>query len=161
MACIKKWQMAGNLPVRSAMQLMLLSMTVALTAACTHAFNWRDVAFDQAGVTALLPCKPDRGTRAVQLAGQTAKMSMAGCQAGGAMFTVALIEVSADASVNATAQDLKASGSATHTRQLQQGRFIAQASIYGQPNEGRDGPSALSSQAVDTFLTSLRMVATQ
>lgn len=130
-------------------------------AACTPAFNWRDVSFDQAGVTALLPCKPDRGTRAVQLAGQAAQMSMAGCEAGGAMFTVSLVEVPISTAVQAMAADLKTQSKATHNRQVAHGRFIAQAAIYGQPTQGSDGPGALSAQAVETFLSNLKMAGAQ
>jgi hypothetical protein len=129
----------------------------AVLAGCTPAFNWREVGFDQAGLTALLPCKPDRGSRTVQLGGQAAQMSMAGCESGGAMFTVSLVEAPSEQAVKAMAQDLQAGSKATHSRQLQHGRFIAQAAIYGQPAQGSDGPSALSSQAVETFLSNLKM----
>ncbi|TAG25753.1 MAG: hypothetical protein EAZ37_11585 [Burkholderiales bacterium] len=126
-------------------------------AGCTPAFNWREVGFDQAGVTALLPCKPDRGTRAVQLAGQSAQMSMAGCESGGAMFTLSLVEAPTEQAVKSIAQDLKDGSKATHSRQLAHGRFIAQAAIYGNPKEGHDGPGAFSAQAVETFLSNLKM----
>jgi hypothetical protein len=56
------------------------------------------------------------------------------------------------------AQALKDSSPATHSRQLQSAGFLARAAIYGQPSEGRDGPGALSAQAVDTFLTGFSMV---
>jgi hypothetical protein len=85
-------------------------------------------------------------------------MSMAGCEAGGAMFTVSLVEVPANASAQAIQDDLKTNSKATHSRIVSHGRFIAQAAIYGQPAQGSDGPSALSSQAVETFLSSLSMV---
>ncbi len=132
-------------------------VTCAMVAGCTPAFNWRDVSFEQGGVTALLPCKPDRGTRAVQLAGQAAQMSMAGCESGGAMFTVSIVEVPAGGAIQAVADELKAGSKATHSRQLSHGRYIAQAAIYGQPAQGSDGPGAFSSQAVETFLSNLKM----
>ena len=133
-----------------------VALAVVLTA-CTPAFNWRDVSFDQAGVTALLPCKPDRGTRAVQLGGQAVQMSMAGCEAGGAMFTVSLVQAPTEQAIPQIAQDLQEGSKASHSRQLFHGRYVAQAAIYGQPSEGRDGPGALSAQAVETFLSNLKM----
>ena len=133
-----------------------VALAVVLTA-CTPAFNWRDVSFDQAGVTALLPCKPDRGTRAVQLGGQAVQMSMAGCEAGGAMFTVSLVQAPTEQAIPQIAQDLQEGSKASHSRQLSHGRYVAQAAIYGQPSEGRDGPGALSAQAVETFLSNLKM----
>jgi hypothetical protein len=150
----KNQHLAGISIARAAIKIGVIAATVA---ACTPAFNWREVSFDQAGVTALLPCKPDRGTRAVQLGGQSAQMSMAGCEAGGAMFTVSLVEAPSEQAVKSMAQDLKEGGKATHSRQLSHGRFIAQAAIYGQPKEGHDGPGAFSAQAVETFLSNLKM----
>ena len=138
-----------------------LIVVFALLVGCTPAFNWREVGFDQAGVTALLPCKPDRGMRAVQLAGQSVQMSMAGCESGGAMFAVSLVEAPAAAApsvIQQIAQDLKASNKATHSRQVAHGRYVAQAAIYGEPTQGSDGPGAFSAQAVETFLSNLKMV---
>jgi hypothetical protein len=150
----KNRYIAGVFTARAAMK--SIALAVALTA-CTPAFNWRDVSFDQAGVTALLPCKPDRGTRAVQLGGQAVQMSMAGCEAGGAMFTVSLVQAPTAQAIQQIAQDLQAGSKASHSRQLLSGRYVAQAAIYGQPSEGRDGPGALSAQAVETFLSNLKM----
>jgi hypothetical protein len=140
-----------------------IKIIVVLTglSACTPAFNWREVRFDQAGVTALLPCKPDRAVRVVQLAGQPVSTNMAGCEAGGAMFTAALFEVQPGAGMPAVAQELKATSKATHSKILQHGPFLAQVAIYGQPQEGRDGPGALSSQVVETFLSNLTMAGSQ
>lgn len=140
-----------------AINFIVLSQLFSWLSACTPAFNWREVGFEVGGVTALLPCKPDRGSRTVQLAGQTVQMSMAGCESGGAMFTVALVEVPQGGSVQSLAQELKVSSKATHQRVLSHGRYVAQASIHGQPREGQDGPGALSSQAVETFLSNFKM----
>jgi hypothetical protein len=142
---------------RIAQSAIKIAAILTCLSACTPTFNWREIRFDQAGVTALLPCKPDRASRVVELAGQQLATSMAGCEAGGAMFTVALMEVSPGASVSTVVQNLQATSKATHKKILQKGAFVAQASIYGQPQEGRDGPGALSSQAVETFLSHLAM----
>lgn len=147
----------GMLSAQIAIKIVVTSGVLVSLAACTPTFNWRDVSFDQAGVTALLPCKPDRGSRPVQLAGQALQMSMAGCEAGGAMFAVGLVQVPQVPLMNAVAADWAAGNKATHSRQIAHGQFIVQASIYGQPHEGRDGPGALSSQAVETFLSNLKM----
>ena len=151
----------GVFSARGAIQIIVFLGFLATISACTPAFNWREVSFDQAGAAALLPCKPDRGTRPVQLAGQSVQMNMAGCEAGGAMFTVALVQVPQAAQAALVAAEWKASNKATHSRQLMHGAYIVQASIYGQPNQGRDDPSALSAQAVDTFLSNLKMAGAQ
>ena len=108
--------------------------------------------------TALLPCKPDRGSRPVELAGQKLMMHMVGCEAGGAMFAVALVELADMQQSMAVQNALKDDKKATHRKLLAHGKHIVQASVYGQPTEGRDGPGALSAQAVDTFLSSLSLV---
>jgi hypothetical protein len=127
---------------------------LALTA-CTPTFNWRDVAFEQAPVTALLPCKPDRGSRQVPLAGHQLMMHMAGCEAGGAMFAVALVELKDAQQSQAVLTALQSDKNVTHRKLLAHGTYIVQASVYGQPSEGRDGLGALSAQAVETFLGGL------
>jgi hypothetical protein len=124
---------------------------------CTPAFNWRDVAFDGLPVSALLPCKPDRATRTVPLAGAPRQMVMAGCEAGGATFTVAVVTVQ-DASQLAQVQaQLKAVNKATHSQYLSRGAVVVQASVYGEPKADRDGPGALSTQAVETFFSSVKL----
>jgi hypothetical protein len=138
-------------------RLMVLAALMAVLIGCTPTFNWREVAFEQADVKALLPCKPDRGSRAVTLAGQSVRMGMLGCESGGAMFTVSLVQASSVTQTPAVAAELQATSKATHSRQLSHGTYVAQVAIYGQPKEGRDGPSALSAQAVETFLSSLQM----
>jgi len=62
--------------------------------ACTPALNWRDATVDR--ITVLLPCKPDRAQRTVHLAGQDVPLTMAGCEAGGALFAVSHIRVLQD-----------------------------------------------------------------
>ncbi len=128
-----------------------------MATACTPAFNWRDVGFDATPVGALLPCKPDRGERTVALAGAPRQMVMAGCEAGGATFTVAVVNAQDVAQVGAVQAQLRAANKATQSRYFQHGPFVVQASIYGTPNAERDGPGVLSSQAAETFFTGIKL----
>ncbi|SIR57255.1 hypothetical protein [Pseudacidovorax sp. RU35E] len=64
---------------------------LAALAACSPVFNWRDVPLGD-GLLALLPCKPDRAQRDVDLAGRTVSLEMAGCAAGDATFAVARMD---------------------------------------------------------------------
>lgn len=85
---------------------MLRSITAACIAlfgacACAPSYNWRDVPVGEAGLRALLPCKPDRGERTVDLGGQPLRIGMLGCEAGGAMFAVAHADVPAGLSPDA------------------------------------------------------------
>jgi hypothetical protein len=143
-----------------AAHLLVVISALSLVAGCTPAFNWRDVAFDGLPVSALLPCKPDRATRAVPLAGAPRQMVMAGCDAGGATFTVAVVTVQ-DASQLAQVQaQLKAVNKATHSQYLSRGAVVVQASVYGEPKADRDGPGALSTQAIETFFSSVKLAGT-
>jgi hypothetical protein len=45
-------------------------------------------------LSTLLPCKPDRATRQVELAGQAVAMDMAGCEADGALFAISRVQAS-------------------------------------------------------------------
>jgi hypothetical protein len=140
-----------------AAHLLVVISALSLVAGCTPAFNWRDVAFDGLPVSALLPCKPDRATRAVPLAGAPRQMVMAGCEAGGVTFTVAVVTVQ-DASQLAQVQaQLKAVNKATHSQYLSHGAVVVQASVYGEPKADRDGPGALSTQAIETFFSGVKL----
>ncbi len=65
------------------------ALGLALLAACSPVFNWREVPLGADGVAALLPCKPDRATRTLPLGGEPVELQMIGCQAGGATFALA------------------------------------------------------------------------
>ncbi len=140
----------------------LIVIGLALTAlACTPAFNWRDVVFEGLPVAALLPCKPDRGERTVPLAGAPRQMVMAGCEAGGATFTVAVVNVGSAAQGVLVKAELAAVNKATQSKYFAHGGVVVQASVYGTPQAERDGPGALSTQAVDTFFTGIKVAGLQ
>lgn len=67
----------------------LVLVTAALLAACSPAFNWREVPVAGAGLVAMLPCKADRATRALPLGTESVQVDMTGCEAGGATFAIA------------------------------------------------------------------------
>ena len=57
-------------------------------AACSPTFNWREVRAESVALKAMLPCKPDKATRAVPMAGRQVELKVLGCDAGGATFAV-------------------------------------------------------------------------
>jgi len=67
---------------------LLLWLVGAWLAGCSPAFNWREIRLEEAPLTVLLPCKPDRGSRTVPLAGASVELRMVGCEAGNATFAV-------------------------------------------------------------------------
>lgn len=92
------------------MSRFLIFLTVLLAlAACTPAFNWREVHPEGTRLNLLLPCKPDKAQKVVPLGGQPTTLAMLGCDAGGATFAVAVADVgdaARAASVLALWQDL-------------------------------------------------------
>jgi hypothetical protein len=58
---------------------------------CTPALNWREVPLGSTKV--MLPCKPDRAQRPVQLGEKQMNMEMVGCEAGSALFAASRLEV--------------------------------------------------------------------
>lgn len=87
--------MRMRIPLRYA-----VAAVFAITA-CSPVFNWREVQLESGGLTALLPCKPDRATRDVLFGEDQVSVQMVGCQAGGATFTIAYA-VARDATQAAT-----------------------------------------------------------
>ena len=73
----------------------------ALLAGCSPALNWREVRIDPAPLVALLPCKPDRAVRKLELDGAAVELGMTGCDAGGATFAVSQVRLGAGASAGA------------------------------------------------------------
>jgi hypothetical protein len=80
--------------------LALISI-VAWLAGCSPVLNWREVRIDPAPMVALLPCKPDRAARQLQLAGETVELGMVGCDAAGATFAVSQVRLGVGASAGA------------------------------------------------------------
>jgi hypothetical protein len=56
-------------------------------AGCSPTFDWRDVRFPEAGDAQLLfPCKPDRLSRTLRLAGEDLRFALATCSTGSLTF---------------------------------------------------------------------------
>ena len=66
---------------------------LAALVACSPALDWRLARLDAPAAELLLPCKPDRGSRPVELVGQAMEMSMVGCEAAGQVFAVSWVVV--------------------------------------------------------------------
>ncbi|MBF5005554.1 hypothetical protein ISG32_14910 [Diaphorobacter sp. NR2-3-3-1] len=63
-------------------------------AACSPALNWRNVPVERAQLTVSLPCKPDHGSKTVELGRDKVELSMIGCEAKGALFAMSWMELS-------------------------------------------------------------------
>lgn len=79
---------------RSISKKLVNSTLILLLCACTPALNWRDVRLESANGSTLkasLPCKPDAATRKQQLGAVLVELSMMGCVANDAAFTLSRI----------------------------------------------------------------------
>jgi len=65
--------------------------------ACQPSLNWRNVQMPETTLSFELPCKPDKTTKPVSMAGQTLELSVLGCEAGDAVWAVMSAKLSADA----------------------------------------------------------------
>lgn len=64
-----------------------------LLAACSPSLNWREVRPAGGELKALLPCKPDQGSRRQNLGGRELDIHMLGCEAGGALYAVSVADL--------------------------------------------------------------------
>ncbi len=79
-----------------------------LLASCSPAYNWREVRLPGGELKALLPCKPDQGSRQQSLAGQAYTIDMQGCETGGALFAIAVAELGQESQALAVQQQWQA-----------------------------------------------------
>lgn len=68
---------------------MAVASAMAAAAGCSPALDWRDVALEGTPARIEMPCRPDRQTRRVMLAGTPVEWSVAVCQAGGLTWALA------------------------------------------------------------------------
>lgn len=61
--------------------------------ACSPAYNWRETPLDGTELVAMLPCKPDKGSRVVPLGGREVEMHMTGCETEGNTFAIARVNL--------------------------------------------------------------------
>jgi len=65
-----------------------LACCILALSACSPAFDWREVRLEPSSLKAMLPCKPDKASRPVPMAGRQVELQVLGCDAGGATFAV-------------------------------------------------------------------------
>jgi hypothetical protein len=64
---------------------LLLALAAA---ACSPTFNWREIRVESTPLRAMLPCKPDKASRTVPMAGADVQLEVLGCETGGATFAL-------------------------------------------------------------------------
>lgn len=93
-------------------RVLLLILVAGLGAGCSPALNWRDLRFDEAGVTQLFPCKPVRQQRKVDLGGQSRVVVLHVCDADGASWALSHLQTDGAHEVPAVLEALAASAHA-------------------------------------------------
>lgn len=76
------------------MQRPIIAIVLAIggaLVACSPTFDWREVRLPPSPLMAMMPCKPERETRQVEMAGQAATLSMASCKAGSLTLAVGVL----------------------------------------------------------------------
>jgi hypothetical protein len=89
------------------MTLSRLGLAALFTAGCSQGMDWRETRPEGAGVVAQFPCKPDRHSRPVVVAGATARMEMLVCSAGGVTFAVSFLDLADPALVASVLAELR------------------------------------------------------
>jgi len=102
--------------------LLLAVMASNLLTACSPALNWREVRIGDAGVKAMLPCKPDHAQRKVALAGRSFEMEMLGCESGAALFAISRVNVESTGALQEVQASWQASSLAAMRAEGSQGQ---------------------------------------
>jgi hypothetical protein len=84
--------------------LAVSALLTCLLMACSPEHNWRQVGFEGTALKSQLPCKPDRTTREVEMAGLRLQLQVAGCESGSAMLAVMTASLPAGADAHALLQ---------------------------------------------------------
>lgn len=130
----------------------IAGLALAALVACSPALNWRTVRSDAHGLQMLLPCKPDKATRDVPMAGASVALDMQGCDAAGATFAVShvrLVDATQASAVQAgwqtaTLATLHAANPQQQPFEIPGGQLGTRWAVQGQRANGRP----VSAQAV-------------
>lgn len=168
--------------LRSPVSLLAKVACIALLAACSPKFDWREVRGSAAPFVVLLPAKPASHTRAVNLDGIEVSMTMTAADVDGVTFAVGTAELPDEAKAQQALTTMKtalvrniggtvrketssAPGTIPVTIDIEAagaesrvlfGRFIANGKrVYQVIAIGKE--SALPREAADTFLTSFKL----
>ena len=78
-----------------------------LVVACSPALDWREFVPEGAGIGVSFPCRPDRHSRVVMIAGTRMQMEMLTCNAGGASFGLVFADAAEPANIGASLAALR------------------------------------------------------
>lgn len=103
----------------------VLAFLMSLLVACSPEHNWRQVGFEGATLKSQLPCKPDRTTRDVDMAGLRLQLQVAGCESGSAVLAIMTARLPVGADANALMQGWQEATLANmHARDVQRDPWV-------------------------------------
>jgi len=80
---------------------------LAASAACSPNLDWRAFEPEGSGVVVSFPCRPDRQARSVPLAGETVRMEVLVCSAGGTTFALGFADLADPARIGPALAELR------------------------------------------------------
>lgn len=89
-----------------------LALAALLSAGCAPELNWRELRFEEVGVSQLFPCRPVRQQRKLSLAGRQQVMVLQVCDAGGVTWALAHLQAADAGDVPALLEALAAAAQA-------------------------------------------------
>ena len=134
----------------------LAALVLLGLAGCQPALNWREARSDAHPLVALLPCKPDKGTREVPMGGSPVPLDMLGCDAAGATFALSHVRLADPAQAGpvlagwraAVLSNMRAAGAAQETPFTLSGALALPQSVrIGALGQRADG-QAVAAEAV-------------
>lgn len=75
--------------------------------ACAPTLDWREVRPERSALVVLMPCKPEKAERPVELAGTTVPVALLACRAGDTLWGVTTAELRDPARVGAALAQLR------------------------------------------------------
>jgi hypothetical protein len=88
------------------------ALVVLALAACAPALDWREVRPAESEAVAMFPCKPQRASRDVTLAGAKVRMHLAACSAETVTYALGHVLLADPSKVNAALAELRAASAA-------------------------------------------------
>lgn len=113
-----------NRPMFPPMTMAALAGVAAL-AGCSPALDWREVRLEAAPLKAVMPCKPEKGSRQVVMAGRPVTLDALACEAGGSAFALLSADIGGPASADVSLGQWQAASLATiRGRTVRESRFV-------------------------------------
>ncbi|MBA2722120.1 MAG: hypothetical protein H0W48_05405 [Methylibium sp.] len=120
------------MPATGRLSLVPLGLAAFVTG-CSPTLDWRQVRPEGGAVTLLLPCKPERRTRAVVLADVSATVEVLACSAGGTTWGMTSADLGEPARVGPALAALRAARTTNLEGRETEARAVRLAKLAAEP----------------------------